>query len=115
MTSIWLADIQSPGLIEYAETVVQSYVEANVSFVQPRHVDCKRRSRMASMRADPRVSFAQLETWPEDGRRYELYDGEAIVVPAPNLRHQWIVANALQILKEHETRSGGTVGSLRST
>lgn len=64
---------------------------------------------MASMRADPRVSFAQLETWPEDGRRYELYDGEAIVVPAPNLRHQWIVANALQILKEHETRSGGTV------
>lgn len=31
------------------------------------------------------MSFAQLETWPDDGRRYELYDGEAIVVPAPNL------------------------------
>ena len=26
--------------------------------------------------ANPRVSFADLERWPDDGRRYELYDGE---------------------------------------
>ena len=30
--------------------------------------------------AHPRVSFADLEQWPEDGRRYELYDGEVYVV-----------------------------------
>ena len=35
---------------------------------------------MAGMRAvDPRVSYAELARWPDDGRRYELYDGEAIV------------------------------------
>ena len=31
----------------------------------------------------PRVSLADLERAPEDGRRYELYDGEAFVVPTP--------------------------------
>ena len=31
----------------------------------------------------PRVSFADLERAPEDGRRYEIYDGEVFVVPAP--------------------------------
>ena len=35
----------------------------------------------------PRVSYADLEQAPEDGRRYELYDGEVFVVPAPMPRH----------------------------
>ena len=39
-------------------------------------------------RVQPRVSFADLERAPEDGRRYELYDGEVYVVPAPIPRHQ---------------------------
>ena len=39
---------------------------------------------MAPMKATyPRVSFADLATWPEDGRRYELYDGEVYEVPSP--------------------------------
>jgi hypothetical protein len=42
---------------------------------------------MAPMKAAyPRVSFADLEKWPEDGRRYELYDGEVYEVyevPSP--------------------------------
>lgn len=42
----------------------------------------------------PRVSFADLERAPEDGRRYELYDGEVFVVPAPVPRHQ-LVAQAI--------------------
>ena len=33
----------------------------------------------------PRVSYADLERAPEDGRRYELYDGEVFVVPSPLL------------------------------
>ena len=36
----------------------------------------------------PRVSYADLQQAPEDGRRYELYDGEVFVVPAPIPRHQ---------------------------
>ena len=65
---------------------------------------------MAGMRAvDPRVSYAELARWPDDGRRYELYDGEAIVVPAPNWRHQRILNNLFEILREHERRSGGAV------
>lgn len=65
---------------------------------------------MAGMKAvDPRVSFAELEQWPDDGRRYELYEGEVIVVPAPNWRHQRVSTNVFEILKEYERRSGGGV------
>ena len=49
-------------------------------------------------RVRARVSFADLERAPEDGRRYELYDGEAYVIPAPMPRHQVVqhaVAEAL--------------------
>ena len=65
---------------------------------------------MAGMRAvDPRVSFAELSAWPEDGRRYELYGGEPIVVPAPNLRHQRVVVALVELLGEYERRAGGCV------
>ena len=63
-------------------------------------------------RVQPRVSFADLERAPEDGRRYELYDGEVYVVPAPILLHQ-VVQNALTeelraICRQH---GGFAVGS----
>ena len=65
---------------------------------------------MARMRAvDPRVSYAELARWPDDGRRYELYDGEAIVVPAPSWRHQRIIQNVLSVLAAYERRFGGGV------
>ena len=65
---------------------------------------------MAGMRAvDPRVSFAELSEWPDDGRRYELYDGEVVVVPSPNLRHQRILVVLVGLLQEYERRSGGAV------
>ena len=65
---------------------------------------------MAGMRAvDPRVSFAELSAWPDDGRRYELYGGEPIVVPAPNLRHQRVVVALVELLAEYERRLGGCV------
>jgi hypothetical protein len=31
----------------------------------------------------PLVSYADLQRMPEDGKRYELYDGELSVVPSP--------------------------------
>jgi len=55
----------------------------------------------------PRVSFAELCRWPDDGRRYELYDGEVIVVPAPIPRHQRVGNNVESLLREYEKGSGG--------
>jgi len=57
--------------------------------------------------ADPRVSFAELQQWPDDGRRYELYDGELIVVPSPFLRHQRVGSNIESLLREYEKATGG--------
>jgi Uma2 family endonuclease len=58
---------------------------------------------------DPRVSFAELCRWPDDGRRYELYDGEVIVVPAPLPRHQVVALNLAELLREYERATGGLV------
>jgi Uma2 family endonuclease len=55
----------------------------------------------------PRVSYADLERRPEDGRRYELYDGEVFVVPSPILRHQIIVQRLWRILDDHARLIGG--------
>jgi Uma2 family endonuclease len=60
------------------------------------------------MRAvDSRVSFAELQQWPDDGRRYELYDGEVIVVPSPFPRHQRVAWNIGDVLKSYERTHGG--------
>jgi len=56
---------------------------------------------------DPRVTFAELQQWPDDGRRYELYDGEVIVVPSPFLRHQRVAMHIEEILLEYERAQGG--------
>src|SRR5712691_4465344 len=55
----------------------------------------------------PRVSYADLQQTPEDGRRYELYDGEIFVVPAPIPRHQRVVQNLeLRLLSYVQSRGG---------
>jgi Uma2 family endonuclease len=67
-----------------------------------------RRCRMPSMKAvDPRVTFAELQEWPDDGRRYELYDGEVIVVPSAFPRHQRVAMHIGDILGDYERRTGG--------
>ena len=57
--------------------------------------------------ADSRVTYAELQQWPDDGRRYELYDGEVIEVPAPFLRHQRVALNVMAVLREYEQSAGG--------
>jgi Uma2 family endonuclease len=37
-------------------------------------------------------TYADLESLPDDGRRYELSHGALVVTPAPNTRHQMIMA-----------------------
>ena len=64
------------------------------------------------MRAvDSRVSFAELQQWPDTGRneRYELYDGEVIMVPMPFPRHQRVAKHIGDILGEYELATGGIV------
>jgi Uma2 family endonuclease len=60
----------------------------------------------------PRVSFADLERAPEDGRRYELYDGEVYVVPAPIPRHQVVQYTLAEELRGICRQHGGfAIGS----
>jgi Uma2 family endonuclease len=63
---------------------------------------------MTGMRAvHPRVSFAELERWPEDGRRYELYDGEVYEVPSPILLHQIVAGRLYVMLNDYVRQHGG--------
>jgi Uma2 family endonuclease len=65
---------------------------------------------MASVEAaHSHVTYADLERWPDDGKQYELYDGEVRVVPAPTFFHQFVQANILDILQEYRKSHGGVV------
>jgi Uma2 family endonuclease len=65
---------------------------------------------MAGMKAlRSRVSYADLESWPDDGRRYELYDGEVYVVPSPIPLHQMVSARLYLALEEYTRAHGGIV------
>src|SRR5262245_10984178 len=65
---------------------------------------------MAAMQAHARrVSYADLEAWPDDGRRYELYDGEVFVVPSPLPVHQIAAARLHLLLHEYFHQTGGIV------
>ena len=46
----------------------------------------------------PRVSFADLQRMPDDGNRYELYEGELRVVPSPLLWHQIVSGRLYEAL-----------------
>ena len=53
------------------------------------------------------VSYADLQRMPDDGRQYELYDGEVRVVPSPTNRHQVVLKNLVALLMEYEKQNGG--------
>jgi Uma2 family endonuclease len=60
------------------------------------------------MRADrPRVSYADLERLPDDGRRYEIVDGELFdVTPAPSPLHQRVSKRLQRQLEEYFEAAG---------
>lgn len=55
----------------------------------------------------PRISYTDLANQPEDGRRYEIYDGEVFVVPSPLPIHQRAVHALLQLLDAYASHHGG--------
>jgi Uma2 family endonuclease len=54
-----------------------------------------------------RVSYDDLAQMPEDGRRYELYDGEVCVVPSPILLHQVVAMRLWRILDDYAVQTIG--------
>ena len=55
----------------------------------------------------PRVGYTDLVNMPDDGRRYELYRGELVLVPSPLLGHQVVVGAILRILDDYARATGG--------
>ncbi len=64
---------------------------------------------MRPMEVRLRISYSDLERAPEDGRRYELYDGEMFVVPSPLVMHQRATRELLLALSEYSKAQGGEV------
>lgn len=56
-------------------------------------------TRMGTVASSP-FSVADLEGMPDDGRRYELIDGQLLVSPAPGLRHQVMAAALHRLLDD---------------
>ncbi len=46
-------------------------------------------------------TYRDYEALPNDGRRYEIHDGELCVTPAPSLEHQIIGSNLVRALMGH--------------
>jgi Uma2 family endonuclease len=63
----------------------------------------------AMMATHPPVGYADIERWPEDGRRYELYDGEVSVIPSPLPVHQIVLGRLHVALQVYADVHGGLV------
>jgi Uma2 family endonuclease len=56
------------------------------------------------------LTYEDYAALPDDGKRYELHEGELSVTPAPGTRHQQILVNLTVVLAPHVKRHGaGTV------
>ena len=56
------------------------------------------------------LTYQDYAELPEDGRRYEILDGELDVSPSPMIRHQVVIGNLFRILDDHvRSRRLGTV------
>ena len=52
------------------------------------------------------LTYRDYAALPDDGRRYEIHDGELSVTPAPNLLHQRCLANLFLALNAHVRAHG---------
>lgn len=48
-----------------------------------------------------KLTYEDYAAIPDDGRRHEIIDGEHYVNPAPNLRHQHVLANLAFFIRQH--------------
>jgi Uma2 family endonuclease len=54
----------------------------------------------------PKLSYEDLRRMPDDGKRYELIDGEVFMTPAPRTRHQLTVGNIYLALRSFVDEHG---------
>jgi len=80
-------------------------VSASAAQAQRSHSPGAKMRRVEALK--PRVSFADLQRMPEDGNRYELYDGELRVVPSPLPIHEIVKRRLLEALIRHAATTGG--------
>lgn len=52
-----------------------------------------------SAKAEPLLTIADLDALPDDGNRYELFEGEIFVSRAPSLSHQRVLVNLVTVIK----------------
>jgi len=52
------------------------------------------------------LTYADYAAIPNDGKRYELHEGELSVTPAPSSRHQEVVVNLVVLLTQHVKSRG---------
>jgi Uma2 family endonuclease len=62
---------------------------------------------MRSMPGDALTTYADLESFPDDGFRREIIDGELIVSPSPKVRHQELLARLFLVFGNHIAAHGG--------
>jgi Uma2 family endonuclease len=56
------------------------------------------------------LTYEDYAALPDDGRRYEIHEGELSVTPAPGTRHQRISGSLYMLLRGHvETTASGEV------
>lgn len=49
----------------------------------------------------PRLTYPELRLMPDDGKRYELINGEVFVTPSPSEKHQRVLGNLFVRMSTH--------------
>ena len=57
--------------------------------------------RSPAPRADMRLTYDDFVRFPDDGKRHEIIDGEHVVTPPPNVRHQVLVRRLVYDLERY--------------
>jgi Uma2 family endonuclease len=52
------------------------------------------------------LTYEDYAALPDDGKRYELHEGELSVTPSPTTRHQLVIGNLYLILAPHVRATG---------
>ncbi len=48
----------------------------------------------------PTYTVHEIESWPDDGNRYEVLDGMLLVTPSPSMPHQLVASELAHVLAE---------------
>src|SRR5947208_5614121 len=60
-----------------------------------------------AVRPERLLTYEDFLTLPDDGVRREIVEGEVLVTPAPNIRHQDLVGRLFYTLEQHIRARGG--------